>query len=186
MLLRLSDERREYEFGEEDFCYFQHLPHGRLVFPIIESKDNLACSCTVLWLIKDFVWIQQVEPQADQAELLELVVTSSVKGCWESGNFSQMVESCGFDAKLDECKAFTGTKRTTTTTARPGGSTVKNNLQDDLESERTKTKNLGIAVGALAVFCVLVLVGFIFLAKRYRSLKISASRSEALSFSPLK
>ena len=41
---------QEYDFPNEDFCHFKHFPHSNLVFPIINTKLDLECSCTLLWL----------------------------------------------------------------------------------------------------------------------------------------
>ena len=43
-----------YEYPDEDFCLFKHFPHDNLVLPIIITGKKIPCSCTLLWLIKDY------------------------------------------------------------------------------------------------------------------------------------
>jgi hypothetical protein len=47
-------KQREYDFPTEDLCLFKEFPHRQHVFPVIRNRLRIPCSCTVLWLIKNF------------------------------------------------------------------------------------------------------------------------------------
>jgi hypothetical protein len=57
-----------YEYPDEDFCLFSHFPHDKLVFPLIQSGQNvfINCSCTLLFLIQysySFVYMDKIIEQ---------------------------------------------------------------------------------------------------------------------------
>jgi len=54
MLENVSPFKREYEYPSEDLCLFKEFPHRQLVIPVIRNRQRIECSCTVLWLIKNF------------------------------------------------------------------------------------------------------------------------------------
>ena len=81
MLLVLRDIIEKYEFPDQDFCLFRNFPHQKLVFPIINSKPNLDCNCTLLYLI------QNKNLAVNGSQMLS---TPSTKNCISSPNFDQV------------------------------------------------------------------------------------------------
>ena len=51
-LVYLTDLNETYLYTEEDFCLFKDFPHSKLVVPKINTKPNLECTCTLLYLLK--------------------------------------------------------------------------------------------------------------------------------------
>lgn len=94
MFLVLRDALEKYEFPDEDFCLFRNFPHQKLVFPIIESKTNLDCTCTLLYLI------QNKNLVANGSQMLS---TQSTKNCLLSHNFDQVFKIL-FSNKGISCK----------------------------------------------------------------------------------
>ena len=54
ILENLSPFKQEYLFPSEDLCLFNKFPHHQLVIPLIRDKIKIKCSCTVLWLLKNY------------------------------------------------------------------------------------------------------------------------------------
>jgi hypothetical protein len=54
ILENMSPFKREYQFPSEDLCLFKEFPHDQLIFPLISAKKRRNCSCTVLWLLKNY------------------------------------------------------------------------------------------------------------------------------------
>ena len=39
-----------YTYPNEDLCLFKNFPHSRLVNPILDTREQIACTCTLKWL----------------------------------------------------------------------------------------------------------------------------------------
>ena len=94
MILELTDLSKTYLYPEKDFCLFRHFPHEKLVFPIIETKQNLECSCTLMWLLKNKSLFTNIDE----------LKTSSVENCLFNKDFDKIVSNCDFNKKIEECK----------------------------------------------------------------------------------
>ena len=86
---------KTYDFPEDDFCLFKNFPHNKLVRPIISTKADLECSCTLLWLLKykNIYTIDGVNPME----------TDSTRSCMQKSNFDQLVKECKFNTMLADC-----------------------------------------------------------------------------------
>jgi hypothetical protein len=94
--LSLTDtSQQSYAFPESDLCLFKNFPHSQFVFPVISTKPDLECSCTLVWLI------QYYKNFNNPIEL----DTPSVRRC--TPDLDSLVESCNFTARLDKCKKCT-------------------------------------------------------------------------------
>ena len=136
-------------------------------------------------MLKDLPFIDRIEPESDKAGLFDVVLTSSVKNCYQSSNFMQMLNDCNFGEKLNDCKAFTGTRRTTTTTEKPVDTTKQTDLEGLLDDEKAKSRNLTIAVSGLAFLVCLMIAGFVFLVRKHLAVQRKFMQSESLAFRPL-
>ena len=100
LLVTLKDNSESYEYPESDFCDFASFPsYKRLVFARIESKANLPCTCTLLFLIQN--WKSFLDPSR--------IETDSVKSCLNNPNFNQLIANCDFDSKTKSCGSFSST-----------------------------------------------------------------------------
>ena len=95
LILELKDLNKKYDYPEKDFCNFQDYPHERLVFPLIETKDNLECTCTLMWLIKNKNLFSQI---------IEFLNTSSVSNCLQNPKFDSIISECEFNKKIEACR----------------------------------------------------------------------------------
>ena len=91
--LILGDMSGSYEFPDQDFCLFKNFPHSKWVFPFINTKPDLECSCTLIWLIKYWRYY------SNSTELQ----TASLNKCNLDENFEDLVKGCEFEKKIDEC-----------------------------------------------------------------------------------
>ncbi len=91
MIIEFNDESNTYTYPEEDFCNFVHFPHENRVFPLINTKQDLSCTCTLLWLI---------QRHNESEKVLE---TRAIQNCWRSGDLRQRIMKCNFDQKVSEC-----------------------------------------------------------------------------------
>ena len=107
LMLYLTDKSQEFEYKDEDFCLFKNFPSNRFVYPIIKSRPALLCSCTIMWLIKNYK--AYLTPQ-----LLTMLKTNSIAHCLEIENdeFNKHLDQCRFDDRLFRCdrQRFTTTK----------------------------------------------------------------------------
>ena len=94
LMIELKDLNNKYDFPEQDFCYYESYPHENLVFPVIETKPNLECTCTLIWLLKN---------KSLFAKSIELLNTKSVSKCLKNPNFDSIVSECQFNKKKDAC-----------------------------------------------------------------------------------
>ncbi|CAF0881853.1 unnamed protein product [Brachionus calyciflorus] len=61
LALVLKDLSNNYDYPDTDFCNFIYLNQNYIVYPIIEGKKNLNCTCTLIWLLlnwrlKDYLY----------------------------------------------------------------------------------------------------------------------------------
>ena len=97
--LTISDVTLDYDFPEEDFCLYRNFPHSQLVFPIINSKPDLACSCSLIWLLQYSAYYK------NPAEMN----TTSVRKCFSGPrNFTELFKQCNFAEKILYCDVAPG------------------------------------------------------------------------------
>ena len=127
----LTDRNKAYVFAAEDLCLFKDFPHSKLVVPIIQTKSNLDCSCTLLWLLK-YKSIYDINLSGEKATSNPMYTDSTTK-CLNDPNFDKLVVNCQFDINLKQCYS----NYTTTTTTKSSNA---------LEGFRTATIVLSLAV----------------------------------------
>jgi hypothetical protein len=94
-------------YPEEDFCLFKNFPHSKLVVPKINTKPDLQCTCTLLWLIQ--------YKSLYQEGALNYLDTPSVSKCLDDPNFEALVNNCNFELKIQtQCLGETSTTSTST------------------------------------------------------------------------
>ena len=90
-IIEFNDFNMKYTYPDEDFCLFKDFPHLKLVFPIIKTKPDLNCTCTLMWLIQKY---ELVEPDE-----LDLFQTPSVRSCIDK----KLSQDCNFAAREINC-----------------------------------------------------------------------------------
>ena len=98
MIFYLTDLNEYYEYPDDDLCLFKEFPHEHLVAPVLIGKENLKCTCTLLWLLK----YKHIYDQAG----INPMVTSATSVCLSQPNFDQLVESCNFERKFKNCNPY--------------------------------------------------------------------------------
>ena len=93
--LYLADLNKTYEFPEQDLCLFKEFPHQKLVVPIIDTKENLPCSCTLLWLLK--------YKKLYDSNGKNVLDTPSTHTCINIPYFEEAVSQCNLGEKLSNC-----------------------------------------------------------------------------------
>lgn len=175
LMIYLTDKSQEFEYSDSDFCLFKNFPSNRFVYPIIKSRPALQCSCTVMWLIKNYK--AYLTPQ-----LLLMLKTNSIGSCLDiqTEEFNKKLDQCRFDERLFNCdkERFTTTKAQSNSnlmsiTAQQAqissntvfksdqfDSTRKNvNLDSEMLPEEFQSDEQKAVVRALAIF--IATVGFI-------------------------
>ena len=94
--LFLVDPTATYDYPSSDICLFKNFPHDKLVLPIIETKSDLACSCTLLWLLK-YKSIYDMNSKANP------MYTESTAKCLDDPNFSNLIQKCNFNENFKQC-----------------------------------------------------------------------------------
>ena len=97
VVLRMVDMREEYTFPEEDFCLYADFPHSKLIFPAIESRPNLECTCTLVWLTQYYPYYSNMPD----------LITPSVSKCNHTRRFDELVKSCKFEQTITKCNLIT-------------------------------------------------------------------------------
>jgi hypothetical protein len=94
MYIEFNDERNVYKYPDADFCLFKHFPHQNFVYPIIKSSQMLNCTCTILFLIKNW-----------NNTIARTLKTTAVSSCFRNGGkyMLQMIQNCNLDLKLKRC-----------------------------------------------------------------------------------
>ena len=94
MFITLTDLTEKYDYPDKDICKFKDFPHERLVFPIINAKPSLDCTCTLIWLL------QYKDRVSGGSQILE---TSSTRNCLNKPDFNKQVSDCNYPDRLTEC-----------------------------------------------------------------------------------
>jgi hypothetical protein len=172
--LILTDLSQQYEFPDSDLCLFKEFPHDRKVFPIINTKANLTCSCTLRWLLKNSKNLTLADNDVNEMN------TPSVANCFESENNAECNEIVNFGCP-------TSPPPPTTTTTRPPRSTrptrpltvtpqiVPQTKPVDTNSDSTLTI-VAVGVGAVTLLVVTIMVIFI-IVDRKRRLKLKGEKT---------
>jgi len=95
MQFYLTDLNKTYLYPDEDFCSFVSYPHSKLVVPIINTKENLDCTCTLLYLLQ--------YKSLYQNQSINELDTPSVNKCINHPYFDQLVSVCDFKKKIMLC-----------------------------------------------------------------------------------
>ncbi len=113
LLIILNDKNKQFEYADSDFCLFRHFPNENLVYPVIKTKFNLTCSCTLFWLLKN--WKMYKSKQGSN-----IIQTQSVDKCINNNEmFEDDIEKCDLNRRIIECNdttAFTSKLISSTTT----------------------------------------------------------------------
>jgi hypothetical protein len=142
LLLYLTDKKLEFGYTEADFCLFKFFPSNRFVYPIIKTKPALNCTCTLMWLIKNYKAYLTTQ-------LLNVVKTSSIDACLniENTEFNRKLEECRFDNRLYQCDS----QRFPTTRIGADGSlitmTSTRKKIEQTERRRTRTSSKSPVIG---------------------------------------
>lgn len=91
LIIEFNDENNEYTYPDEDFCFFKDFPHRRQVFPLINTKLKLNCTCTLLWLIQN---LNSSEKALDNP---------AVRPCFRQAHFQQQLVNCKLEQRLEQC-----------------------------------------------------------------------------------
>lgn len=97
LILNSSD----YFYGDEDFCLFKNFPHQNLIFPVIISPTNLACTCTLTWLILNWKLRQILNTNESHYYNKMSMRTASMTDCFQ--NFDYHFKRCNFEQRLSDC-----------------------------------------------------------------------------------
>ena len=94
-LIELNDESHDYTFPDSDFCNFCQLRIENNIFTLINTKLDLNCSCTILFLIQN--WRNSINKN---------LLTYSVRKCFKYEDFDKKIEQCYFNSKIERCLAI--------------------------------------------------------------------------------
>ena len=101
LLIILNDKNKQFEYSDNEFCLFRHFPNENLVYPVIKTKFNLTCSCTLFWLLKN--WKMYKSKQGSN-----IIQTQSVDRCINNqSTFETDVEKCDFEKRVNLCNDTT-------------------------------------------------------------------------------
>jgi hypothetical protein len=89
--------RREYEyaFPDKHLCHFESFPHSSLVYPYIYFKSKLNCTCTLVWLLKNW--------KHSSSKLVDLNTTSVIECIGDEAAFRAAQDACNFDKRFQQC-----------------------------------------------------------------------------------
>lgn len=99
IIIQFNDRKSEFEYTDNDFCLFKNFPN-KIAFPVIKTKPNLKCSCTILWLMKYF-------KVYNKNQRLNILLTPSVDKCLADPVevFNQKLNNCSFESKIKWCES---------------------------------------------------------------------------------
>lgn len=89
LIIELNDESNSYMYPDEDFCLFKHFPHTNLVFPLINTKLALNCTCTIMYLLSNWKLSEKN------------IFTKSLSDCLI--DFEEKLKDCDLDNKVKSC-----------------------------------------------------------------------------------
>jgi hypothetical protein len=133
LLVTLKDNKYSYDFPESDFCDVASFPSFKRVFARIESKINLTCTCSLLFLVQN--WKSYLDPSR--------IETDSVRNCLNQPNFDQLIANCEFETKTKSCFSSSSTTTVFSTTTSP--------------KPNEDRPNLLWIIGVVAVFVVFII-----------------------------
>ncbi|RNA35700.1 hypothetical protein BpHYR1_003364 [Brachionus plicatilis] len=93
LYLILEDLNKDYEYPDKDFCKFIYFPHKNYVFPIIHSRVDMECTCSLTWLLMNY----KLENDVTQISMK----TTTVRKCFQ--DMEQRIVECNFTVKLAKC-----------------------------------------------------------------------------------
>ena len=89
-----------YTYPDEDLCLFKEFPHEQHViplFPVLFNNLECSCSCTLIWLIKNYDLILTNFNLYQNFGQQNLSQSNCVK------NFSILFDACQFKRKFNQC-----------------------------------------------------------------------------------
>ena len=98
-----------YKYPDEDFCLFQHFPHEKIVYPVLDPGSHINCSCTVLWLIQytfKFFSIEKTDKYLDNFYLDPIfndLFQVSLENCLVDPAYNKNYKFCNFKERLKNC-----------------------------------------------------------------------------------
>jgi hypothetical protein len=100
---------RIYEYPEEDICLFKDFPHDHLVYPMIVPGKKINCSCTIIWLLKNYylyvgVHVNQPDYEENYSinELRDGSFFENILYC-VAFDFLENYKKCNFDDLQTKC-----------------------------------------------------------------------------------
>ena len=104
--------KQSYTYPDKDICLFKDFPHKQLVYPTFEFAEySNECSCTIMWLIQHSkLYVNFNETDYDTHFLLDRPLSfmdESIRYCLTMGNFTESLESCRFEVRLNNCRLDT-------------------------------------------------------------------------------
>ena len=174
--ITLTDLTSLYEYPNEEICLFKDFPHNRFVFPIINTKSNLNCTFTLMWLL------QNKDRTYEGSQKME---TDSTRNCLTSPDFNKLVEESKEHFEKRNClNKPTTTTITTTPTPTPTisiTSTITNPTDKEENSALGSTEIALIVVSViLACFTILGLGFGLFKMKKDKNKKIQKDQQMEL------
>ena len=108
--LNISFINQVYEYPDEDFCLFRHFPHDSLVLPIIVPGKKILCSCTLLWLVKDYQYYflvnynENYDPYENYFyyDIEDKNKMFTIQYC-HNDKFENNILKCNFEYRLNNC-----------------------------------------------------------------------------------
>jgi hypothetical protein len=159
IILQLNDRNEVFSYENKDICIFKHFPVKNRVYPIIKTKQNLSCSCTLLWLIqsyKNFMNKSQIQ----------LFRTKSVENCLLSNqSFIERTQNCNLERKITNCKG-SETENINTNLNFSADMVVKQGETDNSDKtmntfDNHQIRTLTITVGMFGIFSISTVMGVI-------------------------
>ena len=88
-------------YSDKDLCLFRKFPHKQLIIPAFTILNEIECSCTLIWLIKNHKIFETFSLTEDKMRIDFSIYfkNSSVIQCLK--NFTTLFESCRFDEKFN-------------------------------------------------------------------------------------
>ena len=185
--LQLSDRNQDFTYKDEDICLFKYLPVQFNVYPVLKSKESLLCSCTLIWLMKN--WKSYPDKSSSGRDgALNIMETKSVRSCIRNDElFLKFMRECEFKKKFDSCgdsvneieedETTTTTAVTTTTTMTPLSTSTTSNTEKSHQTQRiqllsetseppsdevrTKLSRIAAICGALGFLTISIITGAI-------------------------
>ena len=98
IFVHLSDKNETYEFPDRDLCYLKQFPNQKYIFPVVKTKPDLNCSCSLYWLIRNWSVYQRVPSSV-------IMMTRSLEKCLNTSQnfFNKSIELCNFEKRFNQC-----------------------------------------------------------------------------------